>query len=69
MGETFTVAQGLLFTEMDARAREVVEKKFRVYEELGLLTPAKAEFQAMSKDSKMAQQAAKLLSHVESLRK
>lgn len=44
MGETFTVAQGLLFTEMDARAREVVEKKFRVYEELGLLTPAKAEF-------------------------
>jgi hypothetical protein len=40
-----------------------------VYEELGLLTPAKAEFEAMSKDSKMAQQAAKLLSHVEGLRK
>ena len=40
-----------------------------VNEELGLLTPAKAEFEAMSKDSKMAQQAAKLLSHVESLRK
>ena len=30
MGETFTEAQGLLFAEMDARAREVVEKKFRV---------------------------------------
>jgi hypothetical protein len=39
-----------------------------VYEELGLLTPAKAEFEAMSKDSKMAQQAAKLLGHVDSLR-
>lgn len=30
MGETFSEAQGLLFAEMDARAREVVEKKFRV---------------------------------------
>jgi hypothetical protein len=30
MGETFTEAQGLLFAEMDARAREVVEKKFHV---------------------------------------
>ena len=40
-----------------------------VNEELGLLTPAKAEFEAMTKDSKMAQQAAKLLSHVEALRK
>ena len=31
MGETFTEAQGALFAEMDARAREVVEKKFRVH--------------------------------------
>src|SRR3984885_4206956 len=30
MGETFTEAQGVLFAEMDARAREVVEKKFHV---------------------------------------
>ena len=30
MGETFTEAQGLLFADMDTRAREVVEKKFRV---------------------------------------
>ncbi len=30
MSETFTDAQGALFTDMDARAREVVEKKFRV---------------------------------------
>lgn len=30
MGDTFTEAQGLLFAEMDARAREVVEKKFHV---------------------------------------
>jgi hypothetical protein len=30
MGETFTEAQGVLFAEMDARAREVIEKKFRV---------------------------------------
>ncbi len=37
--------------------------------ELGLLTPAKQEFEAMSKDSKMAQQAAKLLSHIDALRK
>ena len=37
--------------------------------DLGLLTAAKEEFQAMGKDSKMAQQAAKLLSHVEALRK
>jgi hypothetical protein len=37
--------------------------------ELGLLTPAQQEFEAMSKDSKMAQQAAKLLSHVEAFRK
>jgi hypothetical protein len=40
-----------------------------VYADLGLLTPAQQEFQAMSKDSKMAQQAARLLSHVEALRK
>jgi hypothetical protein len=37
--------------------------------ELGLLTPARQEFEAMSKDSKMAQQAAKLLSHIDTLRK
>jgi hypothetical protein len=37
--------------------------------QFGLLTPAKREFEAMGKDSKMAQQAAKLLSHVESLQK
>ena len=30
MSETFTEAQGLLFADMDTRAREVVEKKFRV---------------------------------------
>jgi hypothetical protein len=30
MAETFTEAQGLLFAEMDTRAREVVEKKFHV---------------------------------------
>jgi len=30
MSETFTEAQGVLFADMDARAREVVEKKFRV---------------------------------------
>ena len=30
MAETFTEAQGLLFADMDTRAREVVEKKFRV---------------------------------------
>lgn len=30
MSDTFTEAQGVLFAEMDARAREVVEKKFRV---------------------------------------
>ena len=30
MAETFTEAQGYLFAEMDGRAREVVEKKFRV---------------------------------------
>ena len=30
MSETFTEAQGALFADMDARAREVVEKKFRV---------------------------------------
>jgi hypothetical protein len=30
MAETFTEAQGALFADMDARAREVVEKKFRV---------------------------------------
>ena len=30
MGETFTEAQGALFAEMDARAREVIEKKFHV---------------------------------------
>jgi hypothetical protein len=30
MGETFNEAQGLLFAEMDTRAREVIEKKFRV---------------------------------------
>jgi hypothetical protein len=40
-----------------------------VNEELGLLTPAKAEFEAMAKEKSLAQQAAKLLSHVEALRK
>ena len=40
-----------------------------VNEELGLLTPARTEFEAMAKDKSMAQQAAKLLSHVEALRK
>ncbi len=30
MSETFTEAEGALFADMDARAREVVEKKFRV---------------------------------------
>ena len=30
MSEPFNEAQGRLFVEMDARAREVVEKKFRV---------------------------------------
>ena len=30
MGDAFTEAQGVLFAEMDARAREGVEKKFRV---------------------------------------
>jgi hypothetical protein len=30
LSETFTEAQGLIFADMDARAREVVEKKFRV---------------------------------------
>lgn len=30
MADTFTETQGLLFAEMDARAREVVEKKFHV---------------------------------------
>lgn len=36
MAGTFAEAQGLLFTEMNARAREVVEQKFRVR-----LSPAK----------------------------
>ena len=40
-----------------------------VSEELGLLTPARQEFQAMAKDSSMAAQAAKLLSQLDSLRK
>jgi hypothetical protein len=40
-----------------------------VSEQLGLLTPAKQEFEAMEKDSTQAQQAAKLLSHIEALRK
>jgi len=40
-----------------------------VNEELGLLTPARQEFQAMTKDSGMAAQAAKLLSHIDALRK
>jgi anti-sigma factor RsiW len=40
-----------------------------VSEQLGLLTPAKREFEAMAKDSAQAQQAAKLLSHIETLRK
>jgi hypothetical protein len=39
-----------------------------VNEELGLLTPARVEFEAMAKDRTMATQAAKLLSHVEALR-
>lgn len=40
-----------------------------VSEQLGLLTPAKREFEAMAKDSRQAQQAGKLLSHIEALRK
>jgi hypothetical protein len=40
-----------------------------VNEELGLLTAARSEFEAMAKDRGMAPQAAKLLSHLESLRK
>jgi hypothetical protein len=40
-----------------------------VSEQLGLLTPAKREFEAMAKDSAQAQQAAKLLSHIETLRR
>ena len=40
-----------------------------VSEQLGLLTPAKQQFEAMEKDSGQAQQAAKLLSHIASLRK
>jgi hypothetical protein len=40
-----------------------------VNEELGLLTPARQEFQAMTKDSSMAAQAAKLLNHIDALRK
>ena len=37
--------------------------------ELGLLTPAKREFEAMAKDKAQAQQAARLLGNVEGLRK
>jgi hypothetical protein len=37
--------------------------------ELGLLTPARREFEAMAKDPAQAQQAAKLLSRVDSLKK
>jgi hypothetical protein len=40
-----------------------------VSEQLGLLTTAKQEFEAMAKDSTQAQQAAKLLSHIEMLMK
>ena len=40
-----------------------------VSEELGLLTPAKREFEAMAKDQAQSQQAAKLLSRIEALRK
>jgi hypothetical protein len=40
-----------------------------VSEQLGLLTPAKQQFEAMEKDSGQAQQAAKLLSHIAALRK
>jgi hypothetical protein len=40
-----------------------------VSEQLGLLTTAKQEFEAMAKDSAQAQQAARLLSHIEMLRK
>jgi hypothetical protein len=40
-----------------------------VNEELGLLTAAREEFEAMAKDRTMASQAAKLLSRLESLRK
>jgi hypothetical protein len=40
-----------------------------VNEELGLLTAAREEFEAMAKDRSLAPQAAKLLSHLESLRK
>jgi hypothetical protein len=40
-----------------------------VSEELGLLTPAKQEFEAMAKDKSQSQQAAKLLNRIEALRK
>ena len=40
-----------------------------VSEQLGLLTPAKQEFEAMGQDKGKAQQAAKLLSHIEALQK
>jgi putative zinc finger protein len=40
-----------------------------VSEELGLLTPAKQEFEAMAKDKAQSQQAAKLLSRIDALRK
>jgi anti-sigma factor RsiW len=40
-----------------------------VSEELGLLTKAQQEFQGLAKDKTQSQQAAKLLSHIEALRK
>jgi hypothetical protein len=40
-----------------------------VNEQLGLLTPARQEFEAMAKNSAQAEQAAKLLSHIDALRK
>jgi hypothetical protein len=40
-----------------------------VSEQLGLLTPARQEFEAMAKNSGQAQQAAKLLSHIDALRR
>ncbi len=40
-----------------------------VNEELGLLTAARQEFEAMGKQTNTAQQAAKLISHIDSLRK
>jgi hypothetical protein len=40
-----------------------------VNQELGLLTPARLEFEAMAKDKAQSQQASKLLNHIDALRK